>query len=48
MSLSQSVLQVQPSLRSFAPVRRVLGLPPLPPAWSRPARDAALEQGTLF
>jgi ribonuclease HII len=34
--------------RSFAPVREVLGLPPLPPAWSKPGRKGDDDQGVLF
>lgn len=34
--------------RSFAPVREVLGLPPLPPAWAKLARQVDEGQGTLF
>lgn len=34
--------------RSFAPVREVLGLPPLPPAWSKIGRLPDDGQGALF
>jgi ribonuclease HII len=34
--------------RSFAPVREVLGLPPLPPAWSKLGRIGDDGQGMLF
>ena len=34
--------------RSFAPVRKVLGLPPLPPAWSKVVRVEGGDQAALF
>lgn len=34
--------------RSFAPVREVLGLPPLPPAWSKLGVARGDGQGSLF